>query len=291
MTFFDSQTTKFPYPEDTAEHYIKTKQNRGLVFDEHYQYIDRSKSFLLKQSLLRHVLFVLVYPITRIRLGLKINNKKVFKQYKDLLSQGAITISNHVHFWDYLAVMLTLRPAKPYILSWAPNLNDSDGKLVRLVGGIPIPENNIKATFKQLKEVGQMLDEGGWLHIYPEGSMWEYYRPIRPFKKGFEYLANKHHKPIIPMAFSYRKPNWIRRVIFRQIAVLNLNIGEPLTINSSIDKNLQKGDLIKRAHEQVVALAGLTKEENIYEPIYHHSKRIDYYAHKSDSNSNKKQID
>lgn len=278
MTSFDPKTTKFPYPKDTAGHYIRTKKNRGLVFDEHYQYIDKRKSFLLKQSLLRHVLFIVVFPIAKIRLGLKINNKQVLKQHKDLLAQGAITICNHVHYWDYLAIMLTLRPIKPYILSWAQNLNDSSGRLVRLVGGIPIPEHNLKAKFKQLKEVGQMLDEGGWLHIYPEGSMWEYYRPIRPFKKGFEYLAIKHHKPIIPMAFSYRKPNWIRRYIFHQIAVFNLNIGQPMTVDTSLDKDLQQDDLIRRAHEQVVILAGLLKQENVYEPIYNHSVRIDYLA-------------
>ena len=44
MTSFDPKTTKFPYPKDTAGHYIRTKKKRS-VFDEHYQYIDKRKVF------------------------------------------------------------------------------------------------------------------------------------------------------------------------------------------------------------------------------------------------------
>ena len=107
--------------------------------------------------------------------------------------------------------------------------------------------------------------------------MWEYYQPIRPFKRGVAHLACKYNKPIIPMAYSYRKPGWIRRVIFKQIACFTLNIGEPLLKDESLPYEEQEKDLMIRMHEAVCSLAGIDPKENLYEPIFNNSKRIDYY--------------
>ena len=107
----------------------------------------------------------------------------------------------------------------PYLLAWDKNVNGDSGTLVRMVGGIPIPLNNNEATIEFNKTLNKLLKEKNILHIYPEGSMWEYYVPIRPFKRGAFSIACKNNVPIIPMAFTYRKPGWIRRKIFRQNAL------------------------------------------------------------------------
>ena len=79
------------------------------------------------------------------------------------------------------------------------------------------------------------------------------------------------------MAFSYRRPGWIRRVIFKQIALLDLHIGEPLLPNKDLPYAERKMDLLLRSHRAVCELAGIKPEENIYPPVYDHSRRIDYY--------------
>ena len=272
---FDPKTKKYPYPLDTAAHYITVKGDNGLVFDKSYPYIDKSKSFRRKQKWVRFVMVSLVFLLSRIRLGLKIKGRKNIKNNKELFKKGIISISNHVHFWDYISILDGIRPYKPYYLVWPKNVRGKSSKLVRLTGGIPIPDDNIGGTKAYLKAVGEHLKDGGWLHIYAEGSMWEFYQPIRPFKKGASYFACKYDKPILPMAYSYRKPNWIRRKIFRQIACLTLNIGEPIYKDDNLKGNLQEEDLTRRCHEAVCKLAGI--ENNIYEPIYNDSKRIDYY--------------
>ena len=148
---------------------------------------------------------------------------------------------------------------------------------MRLVGGIPIPENDLRAQINFSKAIGELLEDGGWLHIYSEGSMWEYYKPIRPFKKGAATYAVKFDKPILPLAYRYRKPNWIRRVIFRQIACFNLYIGEPIYRNKELDKKEQITDLTIRSHQEVCKLAGIDPKNNIYEPVFENSKKINYY--------------
>lgn len=275
---FDPKCNKYPYTLDTSSHYIKIKKDNGMVFDKNYPYIDKTKKFLFKQWLIRVVLFLIVFPLARIRLGLKIKGKKNIRKNKELIKKGVISCSNHIHFWDYIAIIRAIVPYKPYVLSWSYNLRGENSKLVRLVGGIPIPENDVQASFAYLKSIEKLLNDGGWLHIYPEGSMWEFYAPIRPFKRGAAYLACKFNHPIIPMAFSYRKCGWIRRKIFKQIACLTLSIGEPLLANPNLDKKEQELDLTIRLHDSIRNLAGITEEENMYDKVYNNSKRIDYYT-------------
>ena len=199
---FDPKTKKFPFPKDTASHYITIKKNNGAVFGADYPYIDKSRGMRVKQALTRFLLHVIVFPAARVRLGLRIKGRENLKKHREELQKGAITCSNHVHFWDFIAIMCAVRPYKPYVVTWAPNIRGENGKMIRLVGGIPIPEGSAHATFAYLNAVKDMLAGGGWLHIYAEGSMWEYYAPVRPFKRGPGFFATLCDKPIIPIGFS-----------------------------------------------------------------------------------------
>ena len=274
---FDPKCNKYPYPEDTAEHYIKIKKQKDIKFDDKYPYIDTRKGFKFKQWLVRVVLRLIVFPMSRIRLGLKIEGRKNIKLYKDGLKNGVISCCNHVHFWDYISILDGIRSYKPYYLVWDKNVRGESGTLVRLTGGIPIPDN-IKGEKVFLKTIKNHLENGGWLHIYPEGSMWEYYMPIRPFKKGASYFACKYNKPILPLVYSYRKPNWIRRKIFKQIACFTLHIGTPLYKDETLPNKEQEQELTKRLHDTMCIMAGIKPEENLYDSIYNNSKRIDYYT-------------
>lgn len=275
---FDPKTNKFPYPECTDGHYIIVKKDNGKIFDEHYHYVDRSFGFKFKQFLSRFIIVPIVFPLTRIRMGLRIEGKEILKKHKEEFKNGVISISNHIHMWDYLCVMNAIKPRRPHVLAWKRNLTGESAGLVRLVGGIPIPEGSMRASAIFMLDVCKMLNEGGWLHIMPEGSMWEYYRPLRPFKQGAAYFAIKANKPIVPFAFVYREPNKLRKNVFHQIACLTLRIGEPIYVNNELKGKEKEKDLTIRMHEAVAKLMELTPEENMYEPIFNNSKRIDYYT-------------
>ena len=276
--YFDPKTNLFPYPEDTDKHYLQVKKNKGIVFDNQYPYIDRSKRFRFLQKLFRLFYLCLLMPVTFIRLGLKVHGKKNLRKYKDVIQKGIISTCNHVHLWDYLGILGGIRPHKPNILIWAPNINGEFGTPMRLLGGIPIPEGDLKATAAYLSAVEKEINNGGWLHIYAEGSMWEYYAPIRPFKRGPAFIACRTNKPILPLAYSYRKPNWIRRNIFRQFACFDLHIGEPIYPDTSLPMKERELDLTRRVHEATCLLAGIDPKENVYPPIFNNSKRVDYYT-------------
>ena len=275
---FDPKTNRFPYPEETDRHYLEIRKDRGIVFDASYPYIDKSGWFRFKQKMVRILLNCIVFPVTAIRLGLKTEGRENLKKHKAVIDNGAVSVCNHVHMWDYLAVLKSIRPYKPNILVWDKNINGENGTLIRLVGGIPIPENTVAGQKAFLKSVNGLMDEHGWLHVYAEGSMWEYYQPIRPFKRGAAMIAVSNDKPVIPLAFSYREPGWIRKHIFRQIATFTLHIGEPLFPDKNLKPKDREKDLTVRANKAVCALAGIDPDKNIYEPVFNDSKRIDYYT-------------
>ena len=277
--YFDPKPVRYPYPEITDRHYLEIHKDRGFVFDSKYPYIDGSKGFRFKQKMVRLLLNVIVFPIATVRLGLRIEGRDNLKKYKDLIDNGAVSVCNHVHMWDYIAVMKAIRPHKPYLLTWDKNINGENGTLIRLVGGIPIPENTVAGQKAFLKTIGGLLSDNGWLHIYAEGSMWEYYAPIRPFKRGAAMIAVSNDKPIIPLGFSYREPGWIRKNIFHQLAAFTLHVGEPVIPDHDLKPKDREKDLTIRANRAVCALVGIDPDENIYEPEFNNSQRIDYYSH------------
>lgn len=274
---FDPKPTKYPFPEYTDRHYLVVKKDNGAVFDKNYPYIDRSPFFRFKQFWVRVLLDILVFHVATIRLGLKIRGRKNLRKNRELLKQGAVSCANHVHLWDYIAVMKAIWPRRPNLLAWAKNVRGENAKLIRMVGGIPIPEGDIHATGAFTRTIKNLLADGGWLHIYAEGSMWEFYQPIRPFKSGVGYFSVHCNKPIVPLGFSYREPGWIRKKIFHQTATFTLSIGEPIFPDETLPVKERERDVVKRAHEAVCRLAGIDPKDNVYPPIFENNKRVDYY--------------
>ena len=277
---FDPKTNKFPYPEDTATHYLAIHKDNGNVYDENYPYIDKSFWFRFKRAFIKFCIIIIMFPALRIRLGLKIKGKENLRKHKKEYKNGAVSICNHIHMWDFPCIMRALMPRRPNIIVWDKNCSGENAFFVRMIGGIPIPTQSMRGAAKMTRQTLEFLNDGGWLHVCGEASMWEFYAPIRPFKEGASYFAYKADKPLVPMAFSYREVGWIRKHIFKQIATITLNIGEPIYADKSLPKDEAIKKLTIEAHEKVCELAGFKKGENIYGPIYNEatSKRIDYYT-------------
>ena len=274
--YFDPKTNKYPYPEYTDKHYLEIKKDNGFVFDKDYPYFDNSKKYRFKRKRNKLILRTMVFPLTRMYMGLKIKGKKNLKNYKVELSNGFVSVSNHVHLWDYIAIMKALKKYMMNVLVWAPNLRGKDRKMVYSVGGIPIPDSTMSASIAFQKGVEDLLNHKGHVQIYAEGSMWEFYAPIRPFKTGAAYFAIKCHKPILPIGFSYRKPGLIAKM-FHRPADITLTIGKPLYPNTKLEGKEQEIELTKRLHAEICQLSNIKPEDNIYPDLFDNSKKIIYY--------------
>ena len=76
-------TDKYPYQEDTSGHFGTFKMDREIIFDKDYPYVDKSSGFAFKRFWVRLLLRILIFPYSRINMGLKIEGKKRLKKYTD----------------------------------------------------------------------------------------------------------------------------------------------------------------------------------------------------------------
>jgi len=275
---YDPQPTQYLFPEKTDQHYLPLKYQKDIVFDENYPYVDKSFGHRFISGCMRILALVAAFPAVRIRTLLKVEGRKNLRKHRKVLKQGVVSVSNHVFIWDFIAIMYAVKPFRPWIPAWDKNMRGENRHLIRYSRGIPLPTGSRKATAAFAKAIDKLLsEEKQWVHICAEGSMWEYYMPIRPFKKGSFTFAVRNNVPVLPIAFSYRKPKGLQKLFWHR-PLLTLHIGEPIFPDTSLGKVAAGEKLAREAHAAVCRLAGIAPEENIYEPIFANSDRIDYYT-------------
>lgn len=262
----------YVYPERSDEHMITVKHLRDTHFDENYNYYDKTFWNKIKRGVLWVALNTVGFLAVTIRHGLKIYGRDKLKKYKKDLKNGAITICNHVFMWDYLCVLKAIRPRLQYHAGWKINFEGPNGPLIRWVGGIPVPTENIRAMARFQKAIGNVLEDKKWLHFFPEGSMWFYYPDIRPLKKAIFKYSVKHNKPIIPMSISFRPRTGLWKLIGKK-PLADLHIGDPLFP----DKTLSMNEAIEKIHKEAYHIMQVMNGINPGDPTYNTDQNIENY--------------
>lgn len=255
----------FVYPDEPDGRMVPIKPVYEINIDKNYPYLDKSLNFRIKRFLTYFTIFCIVYFVSPIRFGLKIEGRKNLRKYKKYFKNGAMTISNHVHRWDYLFISQAVRYRTMYFPVWKEILRGPDANLIRYAGGIPIP-NDIQSIKSFNLAFDEIHKKKKWIHAYPESSRFDYYQPIRPFKKGVFTIAHRYNLPVIPIAISYRKPRFPYTILnyFRiksggkNIPMITLKIGEPVFFDNNLDRKAAVIKIRKECHEAVVRLAGIT---------------------------------
>ena len=262
----------YVYPSRSDEHMISVKHLRDTHFDVNYNYYDKTFFNKVKRFVLRIALYLVGFPVCTIRHGLKIYGRENLKKHKELLKNGAITICNHVLMWDYICVMKAIRPRLEYLIGWKTNFEGPNGPLIRWVGGIPVPTDNMRAMVKFKKAIDDVLIDGEWLHVFPEGSMWFYYPDIRPLKPAVFKFAVTHNKPIVPLTISFRPRNGLWKLIGKK-PLVDIHVGEPLLVDTSLSKEEAIDKLHKEAYHIMQVMNGI----NPGDPTYNLNQNIDEY--------------
>lgn len=164
-----------------------------------------------------------------------IYGKERLREYKQLLDAGLITVSNHVFMWDYICIMVALRPRLGYFPAWQNNLEGPNGPWIRMAGGIPIPTHSLRAMVSFKHAMEEVLENKEWMHFFPEGSMWFYYPDIRPLKKAVFKYAVEYDRPIMPITFSFRPRTGLWKLLGRS-PLVDLHIGDPRFPDPTVSK-------------------------------------------------------
>lgn len=246
----------FVYPDRCDEHMINVPHRRDVVVDENYPFVNKKLWFKLLRAGYWLIVNGIAFWLLRITHGLKIYGRKNLRKNRAAFKNGAVTVSNHVFYWDYLCVLKSIRPYQPFFPAWQDNLEGPNGPLIRISRGVPIPAGDI-AAMKQFKRTMDGLFEAGkWIHFYPEGSMWMYYPDIRPIKKAVFTYAVKYDRPVIPITMSYRRRRGITR-LFTDFPQVDLHMSEPLFADKSLSPKEAAADLQRRAYHIMQEMNGI----------------------------------
>ena len=253
----------YQYPEKCDQHMITVPHLWDVTVDENYPYLRKDFVYKCIRSfywVAMHTLLAVLLPISH---GLRIHGRENLKKHKDLLKNGAITISNHVFMWDHLCVIRAIFPHLTYFPAWKTNLQGPNGPLIRMAGGIPIPEGNMKAMKKFKAAMEEVMESGKWMHFFPEGSMWFFYPDIRPLKKAVFQYAVRYRRPVLPITMSFRERKGITR-LFTKAPQVDLHVGEPLLFDETLSPVAAARDLQQRAYHVMQTMNGIFPGDPTY---------------------------
>ena len=225
----------YEYPEKCDEHMITVKHLRDVVLDEDYPYLQKSFWFRCQRAVLHLAQYTVLPPVMWLRHGLHIHGKEKLKANRELFREGLITVSNHVFMWDYICLMVALRPRLGFFPAWKTNMEGPNGPWIRMAGGIPIPTENLRSMVKFKEAMEEVFDQGGWMHFFPEGSMWFYYPDVRPLKKAVFKYAVGYDRPVLPITFSFRPRKGLWKLLGKS-PLVDLNIGDPILRDPALSK-------------------------------------------------------
>ena len=262
----------YEYPDKCDQHMIEVKHLRDVNLDENYPYLQKSAWFRIQRGFLHFCQYTVLPLVMWVRHGLHIHGRKKLKQHKDLLKNGMITVSNHVFMWDFICIMVALRPRLGYFPAWETNLEGPNGPLIRMAGGIPVPTDNLRPMVKFKQAMEEVLDSGKWLHFFPEGSMWFYYPDIRPLKKAVFKYAVTYDRPILPITFSFRPRTGLWKLIGKS-PLVDLNIGDPIFHDRELPRLAATKKMQQEAYHIMQGMNGIYPGD----PTYNEDLNLENY--------------
>ena len=259
----------YQYPDKSDEHMISVKHLRDVNLDTNYPYLQKSLWFKCQRALLHLCQYTVLPLVMWLRHGLHIHGKEKLKAHKALLDEGLITVANHVFMWDYICIMVALRPRLGFFPAWKTNLEGPNGPWIRMAGGIPIPTDNLRSMVKFKQAMEEALEQKEWVHFFPEGSMWFFYPDIRPLKKAIFKYAVEFDRPIMPITFSFRPRTGIWKLLGKD-PLVDLNIGDPIFH----DKTLPKLEAVKKLHHDTYVTMQAMNGIHPGDPTYNEDQNI-----------------
>ncbi len=174
-----------------------------VLMPEDIEYIKKSAAERLKTKIAYKAAHKFVDNLIK-------ENKFIIKEMKGLdnfknLQSGAIITCNHFNAFDSFAIQLAYEAAEQPDRTFYRVIREGNytsfpgfyGFLMRHCNTLPLSSNH--QTLKKFKAAtDQLLQEGHFILVYPEQSMWWNYRKPKPLKKSAYSFAAKNNVPVLP---------------------------------------------------------------------------------------------
>ncbi len=225
-----------------------------LRLDKHFSYLRRGILWRFFSRLLCGLVLLILWPVHQIWFGTRFMGRE---NARALPKGGAVVICNHVHWLDCTLVGRMIYPRRAYYVTLQSNLElPVIRRLVRLLGGIPIPRKpRMYPVFKQ--SVHQALADGDTIVIYPEGALEPYCRQLRDFQNAAFSFSADQNVPILPIYISFRKPKGLFRL--KKRPCMDVRALSPIWPDGRLSRKDRIQKLKETALEEMENAAGLLK--------------------------------
>lgn len=158
------------------------------------------------------------------------------------LDSGAVVTCNHFNAFDSFAVELAYEAAEQTKRKFYRVIREGNytsfrgfyGFLMRNCRTLPLSSN--RQTMKKfLAATDKILQDGNFILVYPEQSMWWNYRKPKPLKKGAYTFAVRNAVPVLPCFITMRDSSVMGDDGF-YIQEYTVHIGHPIYPDTSLPK-------------------------------------------------------
>lgn len=222
------------------------KFEREGRFDEDVEEDPPTKELLpedvdyLRKSLKSKIKSKFAYSIARKFMNDMIDKKQlIIKEIKGIenyanLNSGAVITCNHFNAMDSFAMQIAYEASGQKNRTFFRVIREGNytnfpgfyGILMRNCNTFPLSSN--KQTMRKfMKSVDIVLQEGHFMLIYPEQSMWWNYRKPKPLKKGGYILAAKNNVPVLPCFITMEDSDVLDGDGFF-VQAYTIHVGEPI---------------------------------------------------------------
>lgn len=189
------------------------------------------------------------YRMARKYMNNMIENKKlIIKDIKGLdnyrnLNSGAVITCNHFNAMDSFAMQIAYEASGQKKRTFYRIIREGNytnfpgfyGMLMRNCNTFPLSSNK-ETMEKFIKSVDTVLQEGHFMLVYPEQSMWWNYKKPKPLKKGAYIFAVKNNVPVLPCFITMEDSDVIDDDGF-YVQEYTIHIGEPIYPDKEKNRN------------------------------------------------------
>lgn len=184
-------------------------------------------------------------------------NKMIIKDIKGLehfqnLQSGAIITCNHFNAFDSFAIQIAYDRANQPDRTFYRVIREGNytsfpgfyGFLMRHCNTLPL-SSNLGTMRKFMTSTVSLLQEGNFVLVYPEQSMWWNYRKPKPLKKGAYQIAVKSGVPVLPCFITMKDSDIMGDDGFF-VQEYTIHIREPIYPDKNLKPREQIEDMLNR---------------------------------------------
>lgn len=244
------------YPDDYNERLYNKPKVYDYPIDETYPYYDDSLHFRYNRALAWLKCHTLVFFLQHLVYGFKAEGRENLKKYKDVLKNGCVTTCNHAYRWDMVSIIQATGKSF-YIPMYGENMKTKDHWHMKYIGGVPIPQG-LQAMKLFNAAIERRFKEGSWIHLFPEGISWPFYKPLKPFHKGAFTMAYNWGCPILPCYITFRpRTGFYRLTGKKNIPLVTCHIGTPVLPDTTLPRKAAVEKLTQQVWDQMLELGGI----------------------------------